>query len=172
MKIESSVVDAGSSLFRTLNEIRPLYLLPDDPIAKEVLIPGFRLAEKVSCMAGFFSSEILGSLAPGLATHIANSGESFRLIISPLFRTDDKAAIEDGLKSPEQITEEIFNKLLITEDMLQQHTLKCLSWLLLLGRIEIKIALMKDALLHPKVWLFENRDDILVVHGSSNVTYG
>ena len=30
---------------------------------------------------------------------------------------------------------------------------------------------MKDALFHPKVWLFENGSDVVAAHGSSNVTY-
>ena len=36
--------------------------------------------------------------------------------------------------------------------------------------MEIKVALMKDALFHPKVWLFHANDDVMAVHGSSNVT--
>ena len=30
---------------------------------------------------------------------------------------------------------------------------------------------MKDALFHPKVWLFQDGADVIAVHGSSNVTY-
>ena len=30
---------------------------------------------------------------------------------------------------------------------------------------------MKEALFHPKVWLFENGGEVVVAHGSSNVTY-
>ena len=30
---------------------------------------------------------------------------------------------------------------------------------------------MKDALFHPKVWLFENNRNVVAAHGSSNVTY-
>src|SRR5260370_36638931 len=37
--------------------------------------------------------------------------------------------------------------------------------------MEIKIALMRDALFHPKVWLFESAGDVMAAHGSSNVTY-
>ena len=68
---------------RSLTEVRPLYFLPNDPLAEEVLIPGFQSADKVDCMVGFFSSEVLASLAPGLATYIERSEHSFCLIISP-----------------------------------------------------------------------------------------
>lgn len=156
---------------RSLEGIRPLYMLPVDPLAEEVLIPGFQAADKVSCMVGFFSSEVLASLAPGLATYIAGSRNSLRLIISPILSAEDQAAIEAGLISAKEVADRILEDLTVTEDLLQQHTLKCLSWLLQKGRIEIKVALMKDALFHPKVWLFESRGDVIAVHGSSNATY-
>ncbi len=161
----------GKESLRSLEGIRPLYMLPKDPFSEEVLIPGFSAAGRVDCMMGFFSSEVLGSLAPGLAAYIASSENSFQLIISPILRAEDKAAIEAGLKSPEKVADEILEELTVTEDLLQQHTLKCLSWLLREGRINIKVALMKDALFHPKVWLFENRGDVVAAHGSSNMTY-
>lgn len=161
---------AFGQALRSVDPVRPLYLLPADPFAEEVLIPGFQTAAKVDCMVGFFSSEVLASLAPGLATYITASDNSFRLIVSPLLRAEDQAAIEDGLKSPEEIADRILEELTVTEDLLQRHTLKCLSWLLRAGRIEIKVALMKDALFHPKVWLFANGGDVVAAHGSSNVT--
>ena len=156
---------------RSLEGVRPLYMLPADPLAEEVLIPGFQEAGKVDCMVGFFSSEVLGSLAPGLAAYIANSENSFRLIISPLLRAEDQAAIEDGLRSAEEVADKIIEELTVTADVIQRHTLKCLSWLLREQRIEIKVALMKGALFHPKVWLFQNDEDVVAAHGSSNVTY-
>ena len=162
--------DHNGSL-RTLNGVRPLYILPTDPIAQEVLIPGFQNADKVDCMVGFFTSDVLTSLAPGLATYINKTDNSFRLIVSPLLRSKDQAAIKDGLRSPEEVAGNIVKELIITEDLIQQHTLRCFSWLLREQRIEIRIALMKDALFHPKVWLFDDEDNTIAVHGSCNVTY-
>ena len=155
---------------RSLEEVRPLYFLPDDPLAEEVLIPGFKVADTVDCMVGFFSSAVLASLAPGLATYIARSDKTFRLIVSPLLTAEDQKAIGDGIKSAEQLADTLLKELIVTEDLLQRHTLKSLSWLLQAGRLEIKVALMKGALFHPKVWLFEASDDVVAVHGSSNVT--
>lgn len=156
---------------RALDAARPLYFLPTEPLAEEVLIPGFTNASKVDCMVGFFSSEVLAALAPGLATYVNASTHSFRLIISPYVRPADQEAIERGTKTSGDVANELLEELILTEDLLQQHTLKCLSWLLRQRRIEIKVALMKDALFHPKVWLFENADDVVAAHGSSNVTY-
>jgi len=156
---------------RALENVRPLYFLPAEPLSEEVLIPGFKNASKVDCMVGFFSSEVLAALAPGLATYINASTHSFRLLISPYVRPADQEAIERGTKTPGDVANEMLDELILTEDLLQRHTLKCLSWLLRERRIEIKVALMKDALFHPKVWLFEDADDVVAAHGSSNVTY-
>ena len=155
---------------QSVPDIRPLYILPDDPVTEEVLIPCFQSTTQVDCMMGFFSSEVLVSLAPGLATFINSSQESFRLIISPLLRAEDKEAIEEGIASPEDIASTALKDIIVTEDLVEQHTLKCLSWLLRIGRVDIKIALMKDALFHPKVWLFRGDGDVIAAHGSSNMT--
>jgi superfamily II DNA or RNA helicase len=159
------------SALRSLKDIRPLYFLPQDSLAEEVLIPGFQVAANVDCMVGFFSSEVLASLAPGLATYISRSENSFRLIISPLLRPEDLAAIEAGICSVESVARDTLEAMIVTEDLLQQHTLKCLSYLLRAGQMEIQVALMKGALFHPKVWLFQSGEDVMAAHGSSNVTY-
>lgn len=154
----------------SLPHIRPLYFLPADPLAEEVLIPGFRVADKVDCMVGFFSSAVLAELAPGLATYIENTHNSFRLIISPFLQPEDRDAIEAGTSSADDLADSVLGELIITEDVLEQHTLRCLSYLLRTGRIEIKIALMKDGLFHPKVWMFEEHGKVMAAHGSSNLT--
>lgn len=155
---------------RSLTDVRPLYFLPTEPLAEELLIPAFRRAISVDCMTGFFSSEALASLAPGLATYINTSSNPMRLIISPFLRPQDQAAIHDGVHSAESIAQQRIAELVVTEDLLQLHTLKCFSHLLGTGRIRIKIALMKNAIFHPKVWIFRSADATIAAHGSSNAT--
>jgi superfamily II DNA or RNA helicase len=162
---------ARSGSLRELKDVRPLYVLPRDPFADEVLIPSFTVADRVDCMVGFFSSAILASLAPGLATYLERPGHKLRLVISPLLSPEDCKAIESGIQTLEQVVTGILEEATITVDLLQQHTLKCLTHLLRTGQMEIKIAVMEDALFHPKVWLFNCGDDVLAAHGSSNVTY-
>lgn len=158
-------------MLRTIPDIQPLYILPKDSLTKEVLIPCFKSTTNVDCMMGFFSSEILVSLAPGLATFINTSDESLRLIISPFLRDEDRITIEESITFLEDITTTILDDFVVTEDLVAQHALKCLSWMLRHGRVKIKIALMKNALFHPKIWLFHQDDDVIAVHGSSNMTY-
>ena len=145
--------------------------MPADSLADDVLIPSFQSSTSVDCMVGFFASGVLASLAPGLATFVNRSTGTLRLIISPILSEEDRRAIEDGVGTLDEVAARALEDLLVTEDAIQQHTLKCLTWLLRVGRIEIKIALMRDGLFHPKVWLFRNGLDALVAHGSSNMTY-
>lgn len=161
----------GAGLLRSLADVRSLYLLPEDPLAEEALIPGFLGAESVDCMTGFFSSEALVSIAPGLASYITSKRNTFRLIISPLVTKEDLLAIEASVHSLESVITNIFDSMFITEDLLKVHTLKCLTYLLQTERIQIKIAVMNGALFHPKVWLFQEGDDVVAVHGSSNITF-
>lgn len=162
---------SANTVLRLLPGVRPLYMLPSDPLADDVLIPSFQNSTSVDCMVGFFSSGVLASLAPGLATFVNCSAGTLRLIMSPILSEEDRRAIEDGVGMPDDVVARTIEDLLVTEDAIQQYTLKCLTWLLRVGRIEIKVALMRDALFHPKVWLFRHGLDVLAVHGSSNMTY-
>lgn len=155
-----------------LPEVKPLYILPKDPLLDDVLIPCFRTSTHVDIMMGFFSSHVLADLAPGLATFIRSHDGVIRLIISPHLSEPDMEAIQEGVVSLQDKVEDVLQDLLITSDYIQEHTLKCLTWLLRNDRIELKIAVMKSAVFHPKVWLFKGqRGSTLAVHGSSNMTH-
>ena len=150
---------------------RPLYILPNDPFTEKVLIPCFRAAASVDTMVGFFSSHVLGSIAPGLATFINETDGKFRLIVSPVLSEADWNAIKEASISGESLAGQYWDGFLLTEDAIERHTLRCLTWLLETGRVEIKIALMKEASFHLKVWLFtDGQGNVLSAHGSSNAT--
>lgn len=155
---------------RSLDQAKPLYLLPSDNFAEEVLIPAFRAASAADCMVGFFSSAVLADLAPGLATYVRNAPASLRLIVSPFLSEADQRALEAGLKNPEEVAGDLLTDGIVGEDDLQRHTLTCLSYLLAVHRIELKIALLRGALFHPKVWIFETESGHVAAHGSSNMT--
>ena len=94
---------AQPTSLRFLVDAKPLYFLPNDNLAEEVLIPGFQTAAKVDCMVGFFSSSVLASLAPGLATYINCSENSFRRIICPILRRSSVLTKASELPHPIQL---------------------------------------------------------------------
>ena len=151
--------------------IRPIYSLPDDPFIHEVLIPGFTAASNADCIVGFFTSEALVTLAPGLASFINHSDGRFRLIISDVLRSEDWDAIEAAVRPIDSLVDSLLSKMTVTTDVIQRFTLECLSWLIRQGRIEIRIALLRDGIFHQKVWLFHDGNDAtLTAHGSSILT--
>lgn len=160
----------ANSIFANPALAKPLYFLPADDLVGEVLVPSFAESLNACSMMGFFSSEALSDLAPGLACFINRTNSTFKLIVSPFLSDIDRQAIESGLKTPADVANDFFEDLLVTTDLLQMHTLKCLAYLIQKNRIELKIAIMKNALFHPKVWLFESGEKTIAAHGSSNMT--
>ena len=122
-----------------LSHIKPIYMLPDERFAQDVLIPCFENAVNVDCVSGYFSSEALVTIAPGLATFINHSEGTLRLIVSPFLSDKDRQAMQDGLLSSRAAAEQFLEEMLVTEDLIKRHTLRCFSWLLSAGRIEMKI---------------------------------
>ena len=149
---------------------KPLFLLPKDDVATDVISPAMKASEDVAIMMGFFSSASFAEIAPGLATFLQRSTRPLRLIISPYLSAEDREAFQNGLRDAEALGEGAVMRLIPEADELSAHTLSCLAWLISSGRLQVKIALMRDALFHPKVWLFHDDHKIAALHGSANMT--
>ena len=158
------------TLLSAVPGIKPIYFLPDDNFAEEVLIPCLAAAGSFDCMVGYFSSRSFAQLAPGLATFLEDPRRTLRLIVSPLLTQADRQAIERGLKSENQIVEDSLAALLTSPEGIVRHTLRCLSYLIAHKRLQIRIALMKHAQFHLKAWILTQDCRRLAAHGSSNFT--
>ena len=165
---QSSASIEGNSLVESLNGCKPIYILPRDDVAEAAISPAMAVSEEVSIMMGFFSSASLSEIAPGLANFLNNTQETLRLVISPFISEADQTALRDGMADAPTLAEASAEQLSPSSDELANHTLKCLSWLISSGRLEIRIALMRDALFHSKVWYFRNGPSEAVLHGSAN----
>lgn len=150
--------------------IEPIYFLPDDNLAEEVLIPCLSAAGTFDCMVGYFSSRSFAQLAPGLASYLENPARTLRLIVSPFLTQSDREAIERGLRPEQEVVEESMAALLLSEEGIVRHTFRCLSYLIAHKRLAMKIAMMKDAQFHLKAWIVTAGDERLAVHGSGNFT--
>lgn len=157
------------STIRQLEDAEPIFFLPGDNLLG-MLVPAIACSDCFDCMMGFFSSSSLAELAPGLASFLRNADTPLRLVVSPYVSDRDQQALRDGLTSPEAIAEGMFEDGLPGVDDLTQHTLRCLAWLIKKKRLDFRVAIQKNGLFHPKVWLLSIGEKRLVFHGSSNLT--
>ena len=126
-------------------------------------------------MFGFFGSDALRSISPGLAEYLVRGNSPMRMIVSPYISTKDITALREGVSTPSEVLEARIRELLgeakVSASALVKHTLECLAYLLSTDRLQIRIAWLRDGgLFHPKVWFFRDYESTVVAHGSSNFT--
>ena len=157
--------------------IRPgLYRLPEDPVGPRVLIPSFASATSVRGAFGWFSAGWIGRLAPGLAEYINRRGVSpVEFTVAPVFFSAEREAIEQGVSlTLEEATRrvvEVFREGKADASALARHALDCLAWMIATGALRLRIAEpTADSNYHPKIWLFDDGADQILVRGSGNAT--
>jgi superfamily II DNA or RNA helicase len=154
--------------------LHPIYVVPRDDVASELLIPAMSTAGDVRCMAGFFCSSSFAQLAPGLAAFLNRYKGQLRLLVSPRIEDRDRKAIELANADPAKVladaARQLFEDGAVAASALARHTVECLAYLLASGRLELRVVLMWRGMFHPKVWIFSDTDSMLVAHGSSNPT--
>jgi superfamily II DNA or RNA helicase len=172
---------AGRSALSTLpfagrlEAVAPMYDLPQDNIVDDVFVPALEVADDVAIASGYFSSEALAKIAPGLASALSAQAQ-FRVLLSPHLSDEDWSALDRGVRSPEAVVADAISRLLsegnITPSALQQHAADCLSYLVATGRLEFRFVLMPLGMYHKKQWLIKSGDATVAVHGSGNATVG
>jgi autotransporter-associated beta strand protein len=159
---------------RQIEELRPVYLLPGDDLLGKVIVPALRASDSHDVMAGFFHSGVLKQMAGGFAEFVSKPDSTLRLIASPVIAKSDQQAMRRGSEwTPEDLgseMEQILGSREVTESALATYTLTCLAYLISAGRIRIKLVLVRDGLFHPKVQIFRDGADTLILAGSNNYT--
>ncbi len=167
----SKVIDVPSfTLKAVISDAQPLYFLPKDFATEEVLIPALRASHSVDLMMGYFSSGSFAEIAPGLAIFLKNSNAPMRLVVSPFLTAGDFDALTKSDEELRCLAERILIEDVPDQDVITHHTLECLAWLITQKRLVIKVAVMREALFHPKVWLFQDGENRAALHGSTNLT--
>lgn len=158
-----------------LESVAPLYDLPDDNIVDEVFVPALAVAEDVAIASGYFSSDALAKIAPGLASALTAEAQ-FRVLLSPQLSEEDWAALDRGVKTPDAVVADAIGRLLreghLPPSALEQHSAECLSYLVATGRLEFRFVLMPRGMYHKKQWLIRAGGATIAVHGSGNATVG
>ena len=170
--IEDDRALLSMSLRSAISSAYPLYVLPKDSITEEVLIPALQVSKTLDIMMGYFSSGSFAEISPGLATFLRNSNAPMRMIVSPFFTSDDFEILTKNQEELSRFAARILIDDIPDEDKLIRHTLECLAWLITQNRLIIQLAVMRGALFHPKVWLFQDDVNRAALHGSTNFTKG
>ena len=157
-------------LKQALSGAHPLYILPRDPVTAEVLIPALQATDKLDVMMGYFASSAFADIAPGLATFLRISRAPMRLVVSPFLTSADFDTLTQEESELSQLARKLFIDNVPDEELFARHTLGCLAWLITQERLILKVAVMRNALFHPKVWLFEDGYSRAALHGSTNLT--
>ena len=168
--VHNAPTDVPLPLRESLAAADSLYVLPKDPFVTQVLVPAMRSSTQLDVMMGYFASSSLAEIAPGLATFQRSTQAPLRIVVSPFLTETDF----DTLTRDEKYRADLARRLLIDdapdEYDLARHTLECLAWLINQHRLILKIAVMRSALFHPKVWLFRDDGNRVALHGSTNLT--
>jgi superfamily II DNA or RNA helicase len=155
-------------------DVDSLYIVPEEDLVGEVLIPSLRTARRYDCMSGFFSSASLKDLAPGLAHFLRREGSKMRLLVSPFLSEDDHQAIRKGLATPQEVVVQKYNEFeqtgAVQESALVSHTLECLAYLLASEKLLMKFVFVQEGVFHPKIKLIGDGNNTVAVHGSNNFT--
>ena len=157
-----------------LGQVKPIYEIPEDDLVGDLLNPAMRFSEEVRIGAGFFSSQCLAQIAPGLAEYINENSSPLQLLASPAIDEQDREAIRHGTKDPQKVLDQTTTKLLdqarLSQSAVVRHAADALSYLVASDRLQLRIVLMERGMYHKKFWLFRSGTQWLAVHGSGNAT--
>lgn len=153
-----------------------------DDILWDFYIPALTKANRYDRIAGFFNSASLAITAKGMSEFISNGGV-MRLVTCPELSAEDIRMLEMSEDSLENIMLKNFiNDYSKIETNFKRDHVKAMGWMLANGRLDIRIAVIKDGLrilnadeinrtgiMHQKVGiLYDQCGNILSFSGSNN----
>ena len=152
------------------------FKLPEDPVARTTLIPGFRAATAVRGAFGWFTAGWIERLAPGLAVYLNRKDtDPIELTVAPALFPNERAAVERGARMTDdevaQLVVDVFVKGRADATALARHALDCLAWMIATDKLRLRIAVpTPESNYHPKMWLFDDGENQVLARGSGNAT--
>ncbi|MBT6690521.1 DEAD/DEAH box helicase family protein [archaeon] len=160
----------------SLNDInlKNTYDSDEDNILKDFYIPTLKESILYKRIASYYSSSSLVVASEGITSLIGKRGK-MKLLINVGLSKEDYEAIREGIENPEKIISALMIKDI--EELREQikiNHLKVLSWLIAMGKVEIKVAIIKEnakGILHQKVGLlYDELGSKISFSGSENET--
>jgi superfamily II DNA or RNA helicase len=158
-------------MLRQLN-IKAVYNSEEDNILEDLYIPALSNSVSYDRSVGYWDAKMLTSAASGLACFLNNEGY-MRLICGSTLTEGEFAAIQKGYGERallERLSDQI-REIVEVDDLLTQHQLQTLTWLIKNKKLDVKIALRRNGIHHQKIGIFTDSDgDSLIFSGSANET--
>jgi superfamily II DNA or RNA helicase len=140
----------------------------------QLFSPVSKMANSFDCMSGYFSSGVLRELAHAISFYLLSSDDKkMRFIIGPnISSKDDVEALRSAIYYQQDLVPLLFEDVDLSINNLQSKTVKMLSYLVAVGKIDLKIAVMSNSkgIFHNKYWLFNTSQGNVAIHGSGNST--
>ncbi|MGL5370257.1 MAG: DEAD/DEAH box helicase family protein [Plesiomonas shigelloides] len=155
---------------KSLDHLSPVYFPNEINIVDELFIPVSKASSSFDCLSGYFSSKVLSELAEPLAYLLQNPNSMGRFVISQNLSKEDKDALLDAYTRNEPIFNHLIDSDNLSKDTLAHCTLEVMKYLIISNRLDIRIALMKNGMMHAKIWLFKTKFGTIAIHGSGNAT--
>ena len=160
------MIKTFSKLLRKL-QIKAVYNSESDNILEDLYIPALSSSISYDRAVGYFDAKMLTSAASGLSTFINNNGY-MRLICGSTLTEDEYEAIQRGYGEREiikRLSQQI-DDIVSTDDILTQHQLKTLTWLIKNKKLDVKIALRLNGIHHQKIGIFRDTtgDALSLIH--------
>lgn len=157
-------------MLRDLN-LKSVYKSDEDNILEDFYFPALSTAATYDRAVGFFSASTISYAAQALTTFIQNGGR-IRLILGAFTDKNDIDAVKQGYdrrELAEKIGTELLGLIDEVSDDLFQNRLEALSWLVMHGRLDVKIALRELGMYHDKIGLIgDPNGDSVAFSGSAN----
>lgn len=155
---------------QTLDNLSPVYFPNEVNIVEKLFLPVSQSSDSFDCLSGYFSSKVISELAEPLSLLFKDPTAKGRFLISPNLDDDDKEALLDAYANKESILEYLVDEKDITPNSLTSSTLDVMKYLITTNRLDIRIVLMKEGMMHAKIWIFNTKFGKAAIHGSGNAT--
>lgn len=159
-----------STFKQTLDDLPPVYFPNEIDIVKKLFIPISQSSNKFDCLSGYFSSKVISELAEPLSILFKDPTSKGRFIISPNLSEDDKEALIAAYANKESMFDYLVTEDEISQNALISSTLDVMKFLITTNRLDIRIVLMKEGMMHAKIWIFDTPYGKTAIHGSGNAT--
>ncbi|EGR4135689.1 DEAD/DEAH box helicase family protein [Vibrio vulnificus] len=146
--------------------LKAKYDSDEETILDCIHIPLLTHAQRYDRAVGYFSSDVLVSVAQGLDSFIRSEGK-MRLIIGDPLSDNEYEAVMNGISNPCKAKSlQLVDLLLNSED----RNLKLLAYLVAKEHLKIKFAFTHQGMFHKKIGIFYQQDETVVFSGSANET--